>query len=97
MANLRFIEDYSSVEELFEELQCHNHQTLVLCSKKLLSEQGIDTSDARRVAMSYSCGGEADVWLDIVTDGNHYFIQSIKESKRNGRNKVSSAARHTRS
>ncbi len=95
MAHLRFIEDYSSVEELFEELQCHLHQTVVLCSKKQLSKLGIDLSDARRVAMSYSCGGEADVWLDIVTDGNHYFIQSIKELKRNGRNKISPAVRHT--
>ena len=33
MANLRFIEDYSSVEELFEELQCHNHQTLVYAQR----------------------------------------------------------------
>jgi hypothetical protein len=95
MANLRFIEDYSSVEELFEELQCHLHSTVVLCSKKQLAKMGIDLSDAHQAASSYSCGGEADVWLDIVTDGNHYFIQSLKEAKRNGRNKISPAVRHT--
>ena len=95
MANLRFIEDYSSVEELFEELQCHIHGTIVLCSKKQLAKLGIDLSDAHQAASSYICGGEADVWLDIVTDGSHYFIQSIKELKRNGRNKISPAVRHT--
>ena len=95
MANLRFIEDYSSIEELFEDLQCHLHQTLVLCSKKQLAKLGIDLTDAHRAASSYICGGEADVWLDIVTDKNHFFIQTIKELKRNGRNKVSPAVRHT--
>jgi len=94
MAHLRFIEDYSSVEELFEELQCHNHQTLVLCSKKQLAKMGINPSDAHRAASGYICGGEADVWLDIVSDKNHFFIQSIKEQKY-GRNKVSPAVRHT--
>jgi hypothetical protein len=95
MANLRFIEDYSSAEELFEELQCHLHATIVLCSKKQLAKLGIDLTDAHRAASSYSCGGEADVWLDIVTDKNHFFIKTIKESHKNGRNKVSPAVRHT--
>ena len=95
MASLRFIEDYSSAEELFEELQCHFNGTIVLCSKKQLSKLGIDLTAAHRVASSYSCGGEADVWLDIVTDKNHFFIKKIKEYKSNGRNKISPAARHT--
>jgi|GEM_PF-2900926 len=95
MAHLRFIEDYSSVEELFDDLQCLNHQTIVLCSKKQLARLGIDLTDAHRAASSYICGGEADVWLDIVTDKNHFFIQSIKEQQTNGRNKISPAVRHT--
>jgi antitoxin component of RelBE/YafQ-DinJ toxin-antitoxin module len=64
----------------------------VLCSKKQLAKLGIDLTDAHRAASNYICGGEADVWLDIVSDKNHLFIQTIKELKSNGRNKISSAA-----
>jgi hypothetical protein len=37
-----------------------------------LTEEGLDN-------MTYVCGGDADVWLDLVSSPDHYFIAEAKE------------------
>jgi len=37
-----------------------------------LTEEGLDE-------MTYSCGGDADVWLDLVSDNHHYFLEEARE------------------
>ncbi len=82
MSALRFIEDYKSVHELIADLK--EQHILTLVSREVLKDEHIKPSDAESFALNYECGGDADLWLDIVTSPNHYFIQELKESL-NGR------------
>ncbi len=78
MSAIRFIEDYKSVQELIAGMK--EQHILTLVSKKVLKDEHIEISDAESFAQEYSCGGEADLWLDIVTSPNHLFIEQLKEA-----------------
>lgn len=77
MSAVRFIEDYTSVQELISDLS--EQHILTLISRKVLEDEHIEPTDAESFALRYECGGDADLWLDIVTSPQHLFIQQLKE------------------
>lgn len=37
-----------------------------------LTEEGLDD-------MTYDCGGDADIWVDLVSSNHHYFLEEARE------------------
>jgi hypothetical protein len=81
MAVLRFIEDYKSVSALVNDLRKSTGNVFILASKKIFDEQGLDMKIAESVAEHYTCGGEPDIQLDIVTKSNDYFVQVFDQAR----------------
>ena len=81
MAKCIFIEDYQRTSDLIEELSKHSTEIVVLASKKLLKAKRIKMSSFNALIGTYDCGGEPDIWMDIVTKPDHYLFTHLKEHK----------------
>lgn len=58
-----------------------NHKIVVVVKKSIADGFGEET--IKTAAEDYSCGGEADVWVDFVGSDEHYFMDFLKGLKSN--------------
>ena len=63
-------------EEFSEFMKYLASEGLVIVKKEIADKFGITDG-----SYNYDFGGEADYWLDIVSDENHLFIDKVKEEK----------------
>lgn len=49
---------------------------VVLIPEDVAKQEGVEHMDYEEV--SYNFGGEADVWMDVVCDGNHHVMPILK-------------------
>lgn len=64
-------EEFSKLHELLV-----GDGVTVLIKESLAKEVGL-TEEALD-DMNYDCGGDADVWIDLVSSPDHYFIEDAK-------------------
>jgi hypothetical protein len=76
MPTLLYIEDFKTVPDLVKALKASWGEIVVLTSKTVIQ----DKVKAESFIKNYNSGGDPDIWLDIVTTPNHYFISALKES-----------------
>lgn len=66
-------EDFEIIKKY---LFSHDSQVVVLVPEEVAKRNQLTHLDGEEV--DYDCGGDADFWVDVVTDG-HYFIKEMKE------------------
>lgn len=66
---------------ILQEYLCNDADGIVLIPMELVNTLNIKEDITDGTTVSYDFGGEADVWLDIVTDKSHLFLNEILEKK----------------
>ncbi len=56
-------------------------EIVILVSQEALDASGITLDEAQAAAEDYTCGDEADYWVDLVLAPNHYFFQQCEQRR----------------
>ena len=80
MAALRFVEDFDSAQDLYNELKDHRGGILVLMTRAELKAGGLTEEQAEERIDDYTCGDDPDVYLDIASFPGHYFFATDQDN-----------------
>ncbi len=65
------------LERIFEDVL--PSAAVIIVAGAVLESAGVTEERARELAVDYDFGGDADVFVEIVTHPDHYFLSAGKE------------------
>lgn len=57
----------------------HNSAVVVLIPENIAKRNNLTHLDEEEI--DYDCGGDADLWVELVSHDNHYFISEMTENE----------------